>query len=225
MINFESLFNISYGLYIVSSGNKEISNGFIANALFQVTAEPPQFAVCCNKDNYSSHIIKSTGAFSVSVLHQEASMELIGTFGYKSGKDIDKFKGVAVDYGISGVPIVKQDCNAIMECKLVQTIEVGTHYIFIGELIFADTIACGIESITYSYYRNVKKGFAPKNAPTFIDKSKISGSTKEEAVTNTYKCNVCGYLYKESEDNSFENLADDWRCPICGVGKEDFSLI
>ena len=86
MIDFEALFKISYGLYIVSSGDDQIQNGFISNSVFQVTAEPPQFAACCNKENHTADIIKETGKYSISILKQEADIKLIGKFGYKSGK-------------------------------------------------------------------------------------------------------------------------------------------
>jgi ferric-chelate reductase [NAD(P)H] len=93
MISFEALFKISYGLYIVSSGDKTRGNGFISNTFFQVTAEPPRFAACCNKNNFTAGFIIRTGAFSVSVLHQDASPDLFGRFGFRSGKDFDKMAG------------------------------------------------------------------------------------------------------------------------------------
>lgn len=229
MIDFKALYNISYGLYIISSGNRQKGNGFVANAFFQVTAEPPRFAVCCNKDNYSANLIKTTGAYAVSVLHQKASMELIGTFGYKSGEDIDKFKDTDFYYGSTGVPIVKSDSMAVLECKLVEILEVGTHYIFIGELLHAQSIGSDTEPLTYSYYRNEMKGFAPKNAPTFIDKSKLDKTETSENTSpqsySKYKCKVCGFLYEEKPGALFEDLPDNWKCPVCGVGKKDFSIL
>ncbi len=102
MIQFEALFKISYGLYIVSSGNKNKGNGFISNTFFQVTSEPPRFASCCNKDNYTAKMIKETGAFSVSIIHKDTDPEIISRFGYKSGKDIDKLSGLKLKYGETG---------------------------------------------------------------------------------------------------------------------------
>jgi len=93
LINIQALFKISYGLYIVSSGDKAIGNGFISNTVFQVTAEPPRFAVCCSKNNYTSEFIMKYKVFSVSVLAQSASSDIFGKFGYKSGKDFDKMNG------------------------------------------------------------------------------------------------------------------------------------
>ncbi|MDD3877018.1 MAG: flavin reductase [Bacteroidales bacterium] len=228
MIDFNAFFKVSYGLYIVTSGNKEKNNGLIANAAFQVTAEPARFAVCCNKDNYSAGIIIDTKAFALSVLHQNASMDIIGTFGYKSGRDISKLNNVKCIYDKTGVPIVIQDCVSYMELELEDTFEVGTHYIFIGKVISAQVIDDENTPITYDFYRNVKRGFAPKNAPTYVDKSKIDTETtekKEIKETKSYKCNVCGYIYSESSEEDFETLPDNWQCPICGVSKEEFTII
>lgn len=222
MIQFEALFKISYGLYIVSSGNKIKGNGFISNTFFQVTSTPPQFASCCNKDNFTSDLIRDTGAFSVSVIHQDTDPDIIGRFGYKSGKDTDKLSGLNVKYGETGVPIVLNDCIAFLECKVVQTIDVGTHYMFIGELIQSEIIDNTKEALTYLHYRQVRKGIAPKNAPTYIDKSKLS-STLTEKVFKKFECTACGYIYDEAdEDIKFIDLPDDWVCPVCGSEKSDF---
>ena len=115
MINFEALFRISYGLYIVCSGDKNLGNGFISNTVFQVTAEPPKFALCCSKNNYTADFITRTNAFSVSVLHTAASPDLFGRFGYRSGKDFNKMEGMNVRYGEdTGVPIVLNDGIAFL---------------------------------------------------------------------------------------------------------------
>ena len=143
MINYESLFRISYGLYIVSSGSKENGNGFISNTVFQVTSDPPRFASCCNKDNHTAEIIRSTGAFSVSVLHRDTPPDIFGTFGYKSGKEINKMEGLDLRYGETGVPIVMNEAIAFLECSVVDTYDVGTHLMFIGELVQADILDTG----------------------------------------------------------------------------------
>lgn len=222
MIQFEALFKISYGLYIVSSGNKNRGNGFISNTFFQVTAEPARFASCCNKDNYTASFIQESGAFSVSVIHKDTDPEIISRFGYKSGKDTDKLAGLKVKYGETGVPIVLNDCIAFLECKVIQTIDVGTHFIFIGELVQAEILDDSLEALTYLHYRQVRKGVAPKNAPTFIDKSKL-GAESKGAAFKKFECTACGYIYDESdEDIPFAELPDDWICPVCGSEKSDF---
>jgi ferric-chelate reductase [NAD(P)H] len=99
MIDFNTFYKITYGLFIVSSGNKIKGNGFISNTVFQVTSDPPRFAVCCNKNNFTAGLIEKTGAFSISVLEQETSPDILGRFGFKSGRDFDKMEGMSVKYG------------------------------------------------------------------------------------------------------------------------------
>jgi len=222
MIDFEALFKISYGLYIVSSGDNQSGNGFISNTVFQVTADPIRFAACCNKDNHTAGFIKKYGALAVSILHKDTSPELFGLFGYKSGKDIDKIKGMKVIYGETGVPIILNECIAYLELKVVQTFDVGTHLIFIGELVQSKTLDESKEPITYAFYRQVRKGVAPKNAPTFVDKSKLQ-INKQDPSLKKYKCGACGYIYDESvEKIKFSELPADWICPVCGSEKSDF---
>lgn len=230
MIDFEALFKVSYGLYIVSSGNKEIRNGFISNTVFQVTAEPPKFAACCSKDNYTAEIIQKTGAFSVSILNQDTNSQLIGKFGYKSGRDTNKFEGTDFITRETGVPIVLNDTIAWLECEVKDTLDVGTHLLFIGEVIQSEILDKEAEPLTYDWYRKVKKGMAPKNAPTYVDKSKLEQKeTKDSKVL--YRCPACGYIYDPDKGDptsgiepgtSFEDLPDNWLCPLCGTEKGDF---
>jgi flavin reductase (DIM6/NTAB) family NADH-FMN oxidoreductase RutF/rubredoxin len=222
MINIEALFKVSYGLYIVCSGNKTRGNGFISNTVFQVTAEPAKFAVCCNKKNFTADFIKNQNAFSVSVLDQNVSSGLIGTFGYRTGRDFDKMEGNNLMYGETGVPIVMNECIAFLEFKLVQTVDAGTHLIFIGELVNAEIIDNNKEPLTYTYYRQVRKGIAPKNAPTYIDKTNLERQTNGSS-SKKYKCPACGFVYDEAiEKVKFKDLPDDWICPVCGSEKSDF---
>jgi flavin reductase (DIM6/NTAB) family NADH-FMN oxidoreductase RutF/rubredoxin len=232
MIDIEALFKVSYGLYIVSSGDSSGGNAYISNTVFQVTAAPPQFATCCSKDNYTAEIIKKTGAFAVSVLHTETPTEVFGRFGYKSGRDSDKLDGVELMYGESGVPIVTSGAIAFLECRVVETVDVGTHLLFIGELIQSKVLDDQAEPITYLHYRNVRKAVAPKNAPTYVDKSKQESKPEEKiSGSKKYKCPACGYIYNEAEGDPdsgiepgtrFEDIPDSWVCPICGTEKEDF---
>jgi flavin reductase (DIM6/NTAB) family NADH-FMN oxidoreductase RutF/rubredoxin len=225
MISFDALFKISYGLYIVSSGDKTKGNGFISNTVFQVTAKPPTFACCCSKDNYTADLIKASYLFSVTILQKETSAEIISRFGYKSGKDFNKLEGIQLKYGESGVPIVLDDCIAFLECKVVQTIDLGTHLMFIGELLQSEIIDDKLEPLTYDYYRKVKRGVAPKNAPTYVEKREFT-SPKKNAELKEYKCAVCGYIYDESnENNKFADLPEDWVCPLCGAEKHEFNEI
>jgi len=222
MIQFDALLKLSYGLYIVCSGTKDRGNGFVSNTFFQVTAEPPRFASCCNKDNFTAAFIRQTGAFSVSVLHTEADPDIIGRLGYKSGKDFDKLAGMQLRYGETGVPILLNDSIAFLECKVIQTIDVGTHLMFIGELVQSEILDSDREALTYLHYRQVRKGFAPKNAPTYIDKSKLHEKRSESAFKK-YQCTACGYVYDEAiQPKRFADLPDNWICPVCESPKSDF---
>lgn len=222
MINYEALFKISYGLYIVCSGTKANGNGYISNTVFQITSDPPRFATCCNKENHTAGLIQSSGQFSVSVLQVEAGAGTIGTFGYKSGKDTDKLNGMNVRYGETGVPIVLNDAIAFLECSVVETIDVGTHLMFIGELVQAEVLDEDADPLTYLHYRKVKKGVAPKNAPTYIDKSKLEKASDGVEYAR-YECPACGYIYDEQKEGvKFESLPDDWECPVCGEEKSEF---
>lgn len=222
MINYEALFKVSYGLYVVCSGSKAKGNGYISNTVFQVTADPPRFATCCNKDNHTAGIIKTSGVFSVSVLNQDAGAGTIGTFGFKSGKDADKFSGMNVRYGETGAPVVLNDAIAFLEFRLEETVDVGTHLIFIGLLVNAEVLDDTADPLTYLHYRKVKKGVAPKNAPTYIDKSKLEKKVVAEVFAK-YECPACGYIYDdEKEEIKFNDLPEDWVCPVCGEDKSEF---
>jgi len=230
-MNFEAFFKISYGLYVVSSKDGEKLNGYVSNAVFQVTAEPAQFAVCCSKNNYTAELIKKSKAFSISVLKKEASPELIGVFGYQSGKDIDKFKDIKYISGSTGTPILLEDTLAWFECRVVQTVDVGTHLLFTAEIVGNDLIDGAGEPLTYSYYREVRKGKAPKNAPTYIDHEPVA---EPAAGKERYKCLICGHIYDPAigdpehgitAGTDFNDLPDDWKCPVCGTDKYSFDLI
>ena len=223
MIQYEALFKLSYGLYIVSAGDQEKSNGFISNTIFQVTAEPPMFANCCNKNNYTSELILRKKSFGVSILSRDTDSSLIAAFGYKSGKDGDKMSGMTTTTGSTGVPIVLNHCVAWMECDVVQTIDLGTHWLFVGKLLNAVTIDDEAEPLTYKYYRDVKKGTASKNAPTYVGDKISDKKTTTASSSRRYKCLACGFIYDDAEEEvPFEELPEDWTCPICGADKNEF---
>lgn len=234
-INFEAFFKISYGLYVVSSKKGDKINGYISNTVFQVTSEPAQFAVCCSKNNYTTEFINESKVFSISVLKQETSPELLGAFGYKSGRDIDKFKNFDYITGSTGIPILVEDTLAWFECKVVQSIDLGTHILYTAEIIDSDLIDANGEPLTYAYYREVRKGKSPKNAPTYVNPESVKESKKETpAGGKKYKCLVCGYIYDpaigDPEHNipagtDFDDLPEYWTCPICGADKSSFEQI
>jgi len=232
-MNSKAYYKLTYGLYIISSKSGDKMNGYIANTAFQVTASPPQIAISCHKDNLSSSIIKESGLFAISVLKQDVAAALIGTFGFKSGKNIEKFEEVKYTTGVTGVPIVTEDCVAWFECKVVQTIDVGSHMLFIGEVVDNDLLDEDQEPLTYAWYQTVKKGKAHKNAPTYQKPDAVSDASVEKAdgQFKKYQCLVCDHIYDEAEGDAdtgitpgtrFEDLPDDWVCPTCGAEKADF---
>ncbi len=228
-MNPKTLHKISYGLYVICSKNGEKINGQIANALFQVTSEPPTIAVSINKQNLTHEYIKKSNFFTVSILSENTPMIFIGNFGFKSGRDIDKFKDVEYKLGKAKMPIVLDNTLACIEAKVIDKIDAGTHTIFIGKVEDAEILSED-KSMTYEYYHKVKGGFSPKTAPTYssmVDKK----TKKEEEKMNKYVCKVCGYVYDPEKGDpdggiapgtKFEDIPDEWVCPICGVGKEDF---
>ena len=231
-MNLEAYFKISYGLYIITTRSGNNKGGYISNTLFQVTATPPQFAISCNKDNYTADLIKQSGVFAFSVLSEKASPAIIGSFGYKSGRDLDKFSGINYFEGKTGSPVVTDSSVAWFECKVVQTCDVGTHILFIGEVIDNGIIDEHGKPITYSYYREVLKGFSPKNAPTYIEKEKIEALSADIIEKpEVWQCQLCHYEYEAAKGDPisgipagtpFADLPDDWVCPICGAEKSMF---
>ncbi len=228
-MNPKALHNISYGLYIICSKNVEKINGQIANALFQVTSEPPAIAVSINKKNLTHEFIEKSKVFTVSVLSEKTPMKLIGTFGFKSGTDIEKFEGINYKIGKTKVPIVLDNTLACIEAKMINRIDVGTHTIFIGRVEDAE-ILTEDKPMTYEYYHKVKGGFSPKTAPTYssvVDKE----IKKEEEKMEKYVCTICGYVYDPEKGDpdggiapgtKFEDIPDGWVCPLCGASKSDF---
>jgi len=228
-----ALFKSGYGVYIVAASDGSKINGQIANTVFQITSEPPTVAISINKNNLTHQYLEKSSKFAVSVLSEEAPMTFIGNFGFKSGREINKFETCKYKIGITGSPIVLDYSVAYLEFEVISKLDVGTHTVYIGKLIDADNL--GAETpMTYAYYHLVRKGKSPKNAPTYVkeEKEEISKSNKEEAKMKKYKCDVCGYVYDPKTgdpDNgvapgtSFEAVPEDWVCPICGAGKSEFT--
>lgn len=229
-INKKVFYKVSYGLYVVSSRKGDSINGQIANTVFQTTSSPPTFAVCLNKDNLTTEYVKESGYFTISILSEDTPMKLIGLFGFKSGREVDKFKEVSHKTGKTGVPILIDSTLGYIECKVKNSMELSSHILFVGEVVGADVLKEG-EPMTYDYYHRVKKGLSPKNAPTYIEEKTI---TKEGKSMPKYRCKICGYIYDPEKGDpdagikpgtSFEDLPDDWVCPICGAGKEQFEKV
>ena len=214
---------VSYGLYIVTSKKSRELNGQIANTVFQVCAEPPVIAVCINKKNYTHKFIEESGVFAISILSKEAPMKLIGQFGFKSGRDIDKFENVNYKVGKTGAPLVTDFTVGFIEAEVMKSMEVGTHTLFVGKVVEASVLGRE-EPLTYAYYHEIKGGRSPETAPTYIKSEEVNKVDK-------YVCQICGYVYDPEKGDpdggiapgtAFKDIPDDWVCPVCGASKDQF---
>jgi flavin reductase (DIM6/NTAB) family NADH-FMN oxidoreductase RutF/rubredoxin len=229
-MNVNALQKISYGLYIVCSEYDKKANGQIVNAVMQITAKPPTVATSINKENFTHELITKSKKFTISILDNNTPMNIIGTFGFKCGRMVDKMETVTCIHEETTLPIVTDHTIAYLEVRLINQVDVGTHTIFIGEVSNADVLTSD-KPMTYEYYREVKGGLSPKNAPTYVGKQLEKEQRTEEKIMDKYVCTVCGYIYDPEQgdpDNgvkpgtAFEDVPDDWVCPICGAGKEAF---
>jgi flavin reductase (DIM6/NTAB) family NADH-FMN oxidoreductase RutF/rubredoxin len=227
-MNLQALHKLGYGLYVVCSRKGNELNGQIANTIFQVCSEPPVIAVAINRQNLTHEFIAQSKVFTGSILSQDAPLSLIGNFGFKTGRQVDKFKDVRFKLGETQAPVILDHTLAYLEAKMINQVEVGTHTIFVGEIVAADVIKEG-EPMTYAYYHQVKRGTTPKSAPSYVQESK-----KVVSSTIKYKCNICGYIYDPEKGDpdggikpgtSFEEIPDHWACPVCGAAKDLFEKI
>ena len=196
-----SSLKISYGLYVITSKKGDKINGQIANALIQVTGEPPALAIGINTQNLTNEFIKESGVFAVSILSQETPLTLIGQFGFKSGRDINKFEKVNYKTGSTGAPLIIDNSLAVLEAKVKHQMEVGTHTLFVGEVVDSEVLKEG-EPMTYAYYHQVKKGTTPKTAPTFR-----GGEDKKASSSPGYQCAICGYMYEQEKGDPDGGIA------------------
>jgi ferric-chelate reductase [NAD(P)H] len=170
-MNLGALHKLGYGVYIVGSYKDGRLNGQVSNTVFQITSEPPTIAVSINKSNLTHEFIKASRVFSASILCQATPLSFIGNFGFKSGRDIDKLKGINYKIGETKAPIIIDNAVAYLEAEVIQDMDIGTHTMFIGRVVAAEVLtedAC----LTYEYYHRVKRGTTPKTAPSYIGKEK-----------------------------------------------------
>jgi len=165
-MNTKALHLISYGIYVIGSRKGDRINGQTCNTVIQVSSEPPIISVCINKENLTHEFIEDSGVFTASILEQDTPLNIIGRFGFKSGRDENKFEGVNYKLGETQAPILLDNTLAYLEAKVINQVDVGTHTIFIGELVASEVTKEG-EPMTYAYYHQVKRGTTPKTAPSY----------------------------------------------------------
>jgi len=195
-----ALFNIGYGLYVVTSNDGKKDNGLIVNTVTQVTNTPNRIAVTINKDNYSHHVIKQTGIMNINCLAQSAPFAVFEKFGFVSGRNVDKFADYTPLRSDNGLVFLPRHINSFMSLKVEQYVDLDTHGMFICSITEARVIS-DKETMTYTYYQN---------------------NVKPKPVTDGKKgwvCTVCGYVHDEEE------LPDDFVCPLCKHGASDFERI
>lgn len=195
------LYNIGYGLYVLTAQEGEKDNGCIINTVMQVTSEPLQIAIAVNKKNYTNEMIQRTKKFNISVLSESAKFEIFEHFGFHSGRDTNKF----ADFGDTkrspnGLLYITQNTNSYMSAYVKQEIDLGTHTLFIAQLVAAEVLS-DEPTVTYNYYQNNIKP-KPQN-------------TNQKG----WRCKVCGYIYEG------EILPADFICPWCKHGAIDFEKI
>jgi flavin reductase (DIM6/NTAB) family NADH-FMN oxidoreductase RutF/rubredoxin len=234
-MNIKALFKLGYGVYVVTSKKGDLINGQIANTVIQVASEPPTVAVSINKNNLTHEFIKESRVFAASVLCEETPLTFIGQFGFKSGRDTNKFEGINYKTGDTGVPIVLDNAVSYLEARVTKEVDVGTHTIFVGEVVNADMVDEHEVCMTYENYHLIKGGKTPKTAATYAEEKEAEETpNKVPPGMAKYKCSVCEYIYEpEKGDHDggvkpgtpFQDIPDDWVCPVCGVDKSQFEQV
>ena len=196
-----ALFKLSYGLFVLSARDGEKDNGCIINTVMQVTEKPLRIQIAVNKSNYTNEMIKKTGEFTVSVLDTSAPFSVFEKFGFKSGKENDKFADFKdVMRAENSVFYLSKYSNAFISAKVTETVEFETHTVFFAEVTEAKILSDN-ESMTYQYYfDNVKPKTENKKKKGFV-------------------CKICGYVYEGDE------LPEDYICPLCKHPASDFEPI
>jgi len=199
MIDTKATRTLSYGLFVLTTREGEKDSGCIINTAQQISSDPLTIGITVNKQNYTHDMILCSKKFCVSVIDESADFELFKRFGFQSGRTTDKFQGMEIHRTENGLPYVMQSCNAFFSCSVLQTVDCGTHTLFIARVSEAQVLS-DRPSATYAYY------FAHiKPAPV----------AKEEKKKG-WICKICGYVYEGEE------LPADYVCPLCKHGPEDF---
>jgi flavin reductase (DIM6/NTAB) family NADH-FMN oxidoreductase RutF/flavodoxin len=198
--NLKALSNISYGLYVVTCNDGLKDNGLIVNTVTQVSNQPNRFAVTINKGSYSCEVISKTKKMNVNCLSKDAPFEVFELFGFHSGRDINKFENINPLHSANGLTVLPKYINSYLSLEVIQTVDLGTHIMFICDLIESNVIN-DKESMSYSYYLNNVK-----------PKPNTNGS-------KGYVCTVCGWVYEG------DTLPEDIICPLCKHGAADFEKI
>lgn len=202
----KTMYKLSYGLFVLTSGSGGKESGCIINTAGQVTSEPNRISIAVNKENYTHDLVKQSGKFNISILSEDAGFEIFRRFGFQSGRDVDKF----ADYtdcrrSSNGLYYVTAGTNGYISAVVEQTIDLGSHTLFIASVEDMEVLS-DVPSATYAYYQSSIK-----------PKPEAKGAEKKEAPGKTvWRCMVCGYIYEGEE------LPEDFVCPWCKHPASDF---
>ena len=201
------MYALSYGLFVLSARRGEKDNGCITNTAIQVTTDPNRIVIAVNKSNYTHDMVKEAGRFTVSILSEEAKFDLFQRFGFQSGRDVDKFAGFEAHTARDkdGICYVTQGTNAWLSCKVVSATDLGSHTLFLADVLDGGTLSSA-PSATYAYYQAHIKPKPAASAPAASEKKR-------------WVCTVCGYVYEGDE------LPADYICPLCKHPASDFELL
>lgn len=202
-MNAKAMYKLTYGLFVVTASKDGKQNGCIVNTAQQVTSTPNRISVAINKANYTHDLVMETRKFNVSILNQAASFELFKRFGFQSGRDVDKFAGfTGYKKALNDVNYITEGTNAYISAWVEQTIDLGTHTLFIAAVTNMETLN-DVPSVTYDYYqRNIKPKPQAQEGP-------------KEGKT-VWVCKICGYEYEG------DPIPDDFICPLCKHPASDF---
>lgn len=231
-VDLAALNVLTYGLYVVTSRHEDRRNGCIVNTVVQVAGEPCQVSASISKANLTHDYVLGSGTFAVSVLEEETPMPFIGLFGFRSGRDYDKFAHAAFRDGSTGCPLLVDHTLATIEARVRTAVDCGSHTTFIADVVASRLVRAG-RPLTYTYYHQVKGGKTGRNAPTYAASQARTDSANPERSKKVkkYVCAVCGYVYDPAKGDPdsgvaagtpFESLPDDWVCPVCGASKDQF---
>ncbi len=201
MIRQEAMFKLSYGLFVLSANDNGNDNACIINTATQVTDSPKRISIAVNKNNLTCEMINNSKKFTISVIAEDATFDLFKRFGFVSGRDTDKFEGYNDHYRTeNGTYFICEQTNAYISGSVIETIDCGTHLLFIADVTEAETLS-DVPSATYQYY---------------FDHIKPKPQAQKK---KGYVCKICGYVYEGDE------LPEDFICPICKHGASDFEPI
>lgn len=200
-----ALFNIGYGLYVITTRESERDNGMICNSVMQLTSSPERIAVTVNKSTHTHGVIERTGRMNINCLTVEAPFKVFEAFGFRSGRDVNKFEGCTPERSENGLAVLPRYINSYISLSVESYVDLDTHGMFICTVTEAKNVT-RVETMTYAYYH---KSVKPKP----------EAKKEEETKRVGYVCTVCGFVYDE------DDIPDDYVCPICNHGREVFEKL